>query len=484
MKRKIPSLLAPQAIGGDIAEGGFQYQANLITARVPDWLAQDGFTEMIRESIGDVEAKFFVPGLGFCCELVEYKNHRLIPSEFWPEIEYFQKLDGATPSFYHKFVLACTGISQNLNTMIEALRRVRKAYAFYQGANLLQEESINDFVRIVKELGKSEEMAKFIFSKVWLEVDLTDAEDHPREFFREALLKNFPIFDDLQTKFINTAYSRLSELIRFNKSQPISRQKLEEAIWGCIDAKYKPYPFIRIETLHDNSCDKQTKGSLSLDWIAIFGGSERKYPPDSEWNKKVIGELQSVKDWIISTNRSRKIHLSGYRRLSASVAIGATFSSVSGFIIEMEMKDGIWKTNSYPKTDTPDYIWEYELYKGKPDGEIAVGIGIKKNVFEEVEQYLKSKGFIGSRIYLFGKSAILSDEHANKAVDKIKEILLQVIAQTNTNKIHLFIAVPAQFALFLGHRLNATCAIQCYERQIHCVYMPTCVVNTSSAKIQ
>ena len=59
--RKISSLLAPQATGGDIAEGGFQYQANLITARIPNWLAQDGFTEMIRESLGDVEAKFFAP---------------------------------------------------------------------------------------------------------------------------------------------------------------------------------------------------------------------------------------------------------------------------------------------------------------------------------------------------------------------------------------------------------------------------------------
>ena len=53
------SLLSPQATGGDIAEGGFQYQANLIVARIPNWLAQDGFTEMIRESLGDVEAKVF-----------------------------------------------------------------------------------------------------------------------------------------------------------------------------------------------------------------------------------------------------------------------------------------------------------------------------------------------------------------------------------------------------------------------------------------
>ena len=90
-KRKVLSVISPQATGGDIAEGGFQYQANLITARVPNWLIRDGFTEMIRESLGDVEAKFFVPGKGLRREFVQYKNHRMTPSEFWPEIEYFQE---------------------------------------------------------------------------------------------------------------------------------------------------------------------------------------------------------------------------------------------------------------------------------------------------------------------------------------------------------------------------------------------------------
>ena len=60
-KRQSSSLLSPQARGGDIAEGGFQYQFNSTIGQIPNWLAQDGFTEMIRESLGDVEAKFFVP---------------------------------------------------------------------------------------------------------------------------------------------------------------------------------------------------------------------------------------------------------------------------------------------------------------------------------------------------------------------------------------------------------------------------------------
>ena len=68
-KRLSSSLLSPQSRGGDIAEGGFQYQFDSTIAQIPNWLAQEGFTEMIREALGDAEARFFVPSVGFRYEL-------------------------------------------------------------------------------------------------------------------------------------------------------------------------------------------------------------------------------------------------------------------------------------------------------------------------------------------------------------------------------------------------------------------------------
>ena len=110
-KRSTVSLLTSQATGGDIAESGFQYQANWTIAQIPIWLAQDGFTEMIRESLGDVEAKFFVPSVGLRREFVQCKNYSLTPNKFWKEIEDFQKKDQQTPESYHRFVLACKSVS-------------------------------------------------------------------------------------------------------------------------------------------------------------------------------------------------------------------------------------------------------------------------------------------------------------------------------------------------------------------------------------
>ena len=475
--RKISSLLSPQATGGDIAEGGFQYQANLIVARIPNWLAQDGFTEMIRESLGDVEAKFFVPGRGFRREFVQYKNHRMTPGEFWPEIEHFQQMNQEVPNSYQQFVLACTGVSDKLEPMINALRRVRDAYPFYDGVQQTQDTSYDDFVEIVQKLGQSKKMADFLFYKVSFEIDLTDAEARPWELFMGSLSRNYPVLGKLSLDFSEAAYSRLVKLVQSRKNQPIYRRELEEAIWKSVETKDLPDPSVRIHTIHDDS-DTGPGGCLQFNWEKCFGGRVRNFPPAEEWNRQVIGDLQSTKEWLLSTKRPRRIHLSGHRRLSASIAIGCVFSAVSGFVIQMETKEGIWCSDDHPQTDTPDYLWEQELHGDEPTSEIVIGISIKRKIDNEVEQYLETMSFSGSRLCLFSDDAILSAAHANRAAERAKQIINESVAAVGVKKIHLFIASPAQFALFLGHRLNAMGEIQCYEYQGANAYVPTWLIST------
>lgn len=475
-KQNSLSLIAPQATGGDTAEGGFQYQINWTIARIPIWLAQDGFTEMIRESLGDVEAKFFVPGIGWCREFVEYKNHLLQPNEFWTEIEDFWGKNQQSPDSYQRFVLACPSVSTGLNSVMNALRRVRDAYPFYEDAQEIQDTSYSDFVEVVKKQNQSKDMADFLLSKVEFEIDLTDAEDRNRELFRETLFKYFPTFVGFSAKVSNAAHSHLMELVRSRKNQPIYRQELEDAIWKEVEEKDKP--IIKIHTLHDEIADKGPDGCLQFDWKSIFGGPDRNFPSAEEWNRKVINELQTTKKWVVSTKCPRQIHLSGHRRLSASVAIGSVFSAVSGFTIGMETKDGIYWTNNHPKENTPVYQWQQTLISGESADAIAVGISIGRNIINDVEQYLETILFRGNRLYLLGDTALLSDDHANQAVQKAKLTIQEEVTKTQGKKIHLFLAVPAQFALFFGHRLNTVGKIQCYEWVSPNTYVPTALIQT------
>lgn len=123
--RLTPSLLEPQSRGGEIAGDGFSFQDHIILARIPTWLAQEGFTAMVQESIGDFETKFFFPGHGFIKELLEVKDHQLQPSEFWSEIKRFQEKDAGSPDTYRRFTLIAAGASKELQPLVNGLNRIR-----------------------------------------------------------------------------------------------------------------------------------------------------------------------------------------------------------------------------------------------------------------------------------------------------------------------------------------------------------------------
>ena len=400
------------------------------------------------------------------------------PVNFGKKSKIFGEKDQHAPNSYQRFVLSCTSVSAQLKPVINALHRVRDAYPFYDGAIEIQDTSYNQFVETVTKLNKPKELADFMFSKVDFEIDLTDAEDRNRELFREALLKHFPTFINLSVQASNLAYLHLSDLIRSRKNQPIYRQELEDAIWEEVEEKDKPKYLIGIHTLHDENTDKGPAGCLQFDWQIVFGGPNRNFPPPEEWDRLVTHELLTMKDWLIATNRSRVIRLSGHRRLSASIAIGATLSSVSGFTIGIETKDGIWWTNSHAKEDTPDYHWHQSI-NGESNGEIAVGISIMKDTANaDVERYLETKHFNGKRLYLYSNVALQSDAQTNVAVQKAKSIIQNLTSRTQSKKIHLFFAGPAQFALFFGHRLNTLEEIQCYEWLSPDKYVPTVLIGT------
>jgi hypothetical protein len=76
---------------------------------------------------------------------------------------------------------------------------------------------------------------------------------------------------------------------------------------------------------------------------------------------------------------------------------------------------------------------------------------------------------------LHSPDALASDAHVNRAVAAAKAAVQSAVAETAAEVIHLFLATPAHFALFLGHRLNATARVVCHERS-DCGYVPTCTV--------
>ena len=477
-----PSLTENESRGGETAERGFSFQADVILSLIPKWLAQDSFCAMTRESIGDTEAKFFMPGHGYRREFVEVKNHTLTPAEFWEEIKRFKQVDTGSPETYYKFTLAATGLPPTIKPLINMLERVRKSYDFYEDGSGVKDNSFNAYLEKVKEIKHTEEEARFIFKQVFILADLSTAQSNGEALFRQSLIRHLPEYEELPAKFLGNIYNNLYTFVKNKINEPITRLELEKMLEKDIDPKYLPNTHsVAVHTANEDKTankDKDNTQGIFLDWKIFFGGNNRIYPPAEKWNKKMITELKETKEFIMQNHKTRRIKLTGSRRLSASLAIGSIFSAVSGFTIDMEYRSETWSTDAHSTSQTPHYLLD-QTNVDTCGEHIVVSIGIIREIRSEVETSLKQLGLDGLPIlHLEGKEAIKSPEHTNSAVRSCKEAIDKALAYSQAKLIHLFIASPAHFALFFGHRINATANVQCYEWVSTGHYVPTCLLSS------
>ena len=468
MIRSPVSLMTPEARGGGIAEGGFRSQDHLILARVPGWLAEDGFTALIREAHGDAEASFHVPGAGLVREFVEYKDHEIQPADFRAEIARFSAMHSGAPGAHRRFVLSTRGLSPTLRPVHAALDRVRGALPFYADVPAITLASYNDYEAAAAKLEISAPTARFVYEHVVLEPDAPDAERYGPTIFGEAAIRHLAPALDARSSELERARRSLGELLVSRKAEPVQRAEIVQALgagFAGMSELEREAP-LRVHT-HGSPNDSAPNGAVPFRWEQFFGGATRTYPTHTEWDNQVVGELRDFRRWAIETGRSRRIALTGSRRLSASVAIGSVLSAVAGFRIEMVHRGEIWKTEAHGDGSTPGYAWREHFYSGTDpkSADIAVGIGVINDVEPEVGPWLDKAG-MGAvpRLFLHSTAPITSDAHENQAVRAAKQVIQAALGKSRATTIHLFLATPAHFALFLGHRFNSTASVICYER--------------------
>jgi hypothetical protein len=361
---------------------------------------------------------------------------------------------------------------------VNSLRRIKDAYHFYSPDSGVNENSYKDYLAQVRNIGKDEEMAKFLFHKVRIEPNWGLLSEQASGIFQQQLVEKLPQYADVPPRLLNSVYSRLLAFVQSRKNKPIIRLEIEDLLQSTIGERYCPSPKpIIVKTSLDHETELNT--ALYFDWSYFFGGRERNFPPTQDWNAKLLGELQETKEWIINHLRIRKIRLTGNRRLSASLAFGAVFSAVAGFTVEMEYRGDLWATDSHSTSSTPEFHWISNFEEGTGE-RLVVTIGIIRDIASEVKHYLKSEENLNLPLLnIKSDQPITSDEQANLAVRKLKELISQALLNGKFSKIELFFTGPSHLALFLGHRLNATAPIQCYEWVGSGKYVPTCLLKAN-----
>ncbi|MFQ4138103.1 dsDNA nuclease domain-containing protein [Nodosilinea sp. PGN35] len=471
--RLTPSLLEPQSRGGDIAEGGFSFQDHVILARLPEWLAQEGFTAMVKEATGDVEAKFFVPRQGFVKNLIEVKDHTLQPAEFWKEVKRFQEIDVGSPGTYRRFTLIGAGASKELQPILNGLQRVQGSQNFYDEQDTVKKNSVQEYVRLLEDKGGTQQNALFLLEKVTVETDWNTAKSHGEAVFKQTLVDHLDEYRDLSGRVLDDIYNHLSTFIRRSGNRPISRKELEIKLWEKIPAHQRPTPHpIQIYTAIAPD-DNPTHPGLRFDWTRFSGGETRAIAPPEQWNQ-LIADLHETRIWIENHRNTKRIKLLGNRRLSACLAIGSVFSAVRGFAIDMEYRGELWSTDAHLTGDTPAYTLVHNLVEGQGN-RLVVNINIYRNTLFQVQADLEKLKLLNLPLLnIQGEQPVISPQQINWIVSALKRLLIQSLQSKQCKEIHLFYTGPSHLALFLGHRLDATAPVICYGWTASQQYGRTC----------
>jgi len=473
------SLVERESTGGEIAYSGFDFQDNFLVTKIPHFLSLQGFTALTQESISDIEVKYFVPGVGEKIEAFEVKDHQVTPKEFWEEMERFQRINSENPNLYLFFTLVSPSTSKEIHPLINKLRRIRDPYHFYPEDSKLIESSYEVFKGTVLGMEKDYKMADFLFRKVLIESNWNPHEQVVGVFCDE-FVKYFPQYETISHGIIKNIYPNLLELIKFQKNKPIYRLDLERHILSSIEEKSQVLSkSIVINTLIKNKYELEKE--FCFNWESFFGGDRRVFPSAEQWNQTLIGELEETKNWILQNSNSREIHLLGNRRISTSLALGHIFSAVSGFSLELNIRGEFFRTDSHPDNSTPEYplsVITPAIFENNESNRLAVAIGIMRDISEEVKNYLLGEGKCNQPLLtIFSDKPVSSASQVNLAVRSIKGHISDALVKGNIEIIDFFFAGPPFLALFLGHRLNATSKIQCYEWIGPNKYVPTCLLK-------
>jgi hypothetical protein len=471
------SLLSPEASGGDIATEGFTFQEAVLLAKLPSFLAEDGFIAIIREALCDFEASFFAFPSGVRREGFEAKDYSLTPGQFWEEVGTFERIDAGDPAAYGGFTLVSTGLSDKVDPVTNGLRRVRDPYPFYPPGSGLLGASYAEYEQRVLGHGQSASAARLLFEKVRVEPNWSTARLDAEALFTRSMHEHHPWSMECRGADLRQCYLKLKALVQSRKNRLIARHELEGILAAELSAHVPARP-LRLHTLTSPS-EHISSGAIVANWEDFFGGKGRNYPPPEKWSADLLRPLEEFRQWVISEKRPRRIRLSGNRRLSTSVAIGWVLSAVSGFSIEMEFRDSTWATDAHANGNTPNYIIGSQFTAGSGD-RLVVSIGIIREVGGDVSRYLERVGLGGlPRLDLSGKEPIVSAEQLNLVVRSIKDEIGAAIRECSAKSIDLFMAGPAPLALLLGHRMNALATTRCYEWIQEGQYEPTCILQCS-----
>lgn len=456
-KSDVPVLTDAKSLGGVIAQDGFDYQLWDGLARLPAWLANPAFEELIFEGLDDLEARFFAPHAPRHRLLERYqaKSGTLAPADVREVFAAFQKFEIAYPNLARTQTLVTPRLPPTLDWLARDPARVRKARPFYAPfADVTKASDAKLRADITDQFGS--DLGGFVADAVEISERVLPDRNSAFQAFAHALTQAFPHADTSQ-KRIEAAFEDLSSLARRSLGVPLGRDALSRLIEGAIGQPLFHRAAFAIHVRSDRNEVNDT--ALEID-ASGFSGGPKPFPAADRWQAELIEPLDRTARWLRSSNVTR-LSIGGSYRLTTAFTVGKSLRSAIGFELEIATRDGSWSTDDRPRTDGGYASWTISDAVMLQGDRLVVSVGILRDPGAD----LVVSGLVEPSTMLSAAlPAGLASGHAAQAgVAAVKSAVSAAASRLKPAAIDLYFAGPAAFAVALGHRWNAMPPTQLHE---------------------
>jgi hypothetical protein len=445
-------------MGGVIAQDGFSYQLWDGLIRLPAWLANPAFEELIFEGLEDLEVRFFVPQAPPRFRLLERfqaKSGSLAPAEVREVLESFLNFERAFPRAARVQTLVTPRLPPTVSWLARDPSRVRRARPFY--APFADVAAASD-AQLRSDLQKTygDPLGPFVAESVEIaERNLPDR-DSAVNAFGLALERTFRSIE-VSRRRIDNAFEALSALAARSIGVPLGRAELLLAMESAIG---QPFPLPVSFPLHVRSDRNEAEETaLEIDASAFSGGAGG-YPEADVWAEDLVALLDRTARWLRARGVSR-VAFGGSYRLTSAFVLGWSLRSAVGFELEIPTREGSWQTDDRPRPADPTPAWSIAEPAALHNGQLVVSIGVLRDPSADLPATAGVAAGTVMSAYL--AEPLMSARAAQASVSLVKRAVDVAVARFKPSGIKVFLAGPAAFAVALGHRWNAMPPTQLHE---------------------
>ena len=429
--------------------GGFDYQLFDGLIRLPGWLANPVFEQMMYEGLEDLEARLFSPYAAqlHAWDRFQAKSANLLPSQVRRVLESFRAFEDAYPNTARVQTLVTPRLPGDLGWLRRNPSRVRQARPFYApfpdivaaSDKALKAQCINSF---------GEALGPFVADFVEIdERNVLDRDAAVFSFSRE-LYRFFPTLRPHPRK-LEATFDALASLARSRHGVPLARSELEEVLQQTLQQELPLSSAFPLYVLSNR--DEPNPAALQIDARA-FSGDPAPYPPPEIWASDLIRPLDRTEHWLRNRSVSR-VALSGSYRLTTALVVGWSLRSAPAFELDVPTREGTWRTDDRPRTGESAPEWQIEDPESLHRDQLVVSVGVLRNPWVDLPETagVPHRSVLGFHL----PTALTCAPEAQASVSVIKRKIDEFVARLRPRGIQLYMACPAALAVVLGHRWNA-----------------------------